>query len=624
MVRARIVAGKQIVAGGAVAVALSVLLAVMLAGCSTGSVPSAPASPTTTTVTTTPVSPTTVASSGNGQGSIGYDTNAAVSYAVGAQPTNWDIHSAGASPWYLTLEQVLAQVWPSPFYVTTNGTPTLDTSLLTSAAEVSTGPETIVYQINPLAVWSNGVPITYRDFLYNWEAQSGQVAFQDAGGTRYTPLDEAGYDDISSVTGTAANPRTVRVTFSSPYPDWQSLFSYLMPAQVGRVVGFDSGFKDPVADLVSGGPFLVSELQAGYSLELVRNARYWGDPANVSGITYYFTSGAAEVENALNAGEIDLATVQAGPSVFKQLQADPGLSVRAVASSFYEDLDMNEASGPLASPVLRRAITMALDRDSMATQLLSPYGLAAAPVEDRVFLPGNPGYSDDGAGYDKPAPAAAMHLLTANGYSLSGGVLHGPGTQNPGGQNPGGQNPGGQNPGGTNPGGQNPGRPVSLSLVVEATDPIAQQLAEEVATACAAIGISVSTVQSGSSSGDMLEAATAPPLPAGWQLAIELRQVPAFPSEVAGRYAAGGRFNQDGYASATMNALLAEAHAAVPAQYASVFHQVDQLAWKNYVDVPLVQVPVVVAVNSKLLNVNVGPFLGYVAWNEEDWGFRAS
>ncbi len=583
-------------------------LAALLTGCSGGGVSAAPAAPTTTastttastttastTTTATTAPTTTAASSSTGQGNIGYDTSAAASYAVGSQPANWDIHAAGASPWYLTLEQVLAQVWPSAFYVSSNGTPTLNPSLLASASQVSSDPETLVYQINPLAVWSNGVPITYRDFVYNWEAQSGRASFRDAGGARFTPVGTAGYNDIASVTGAAANPRTVRVTFSAPYPDWQSLFAYLMPAKVGHAVGFDSGFKDPVADLVSGGPYLVSVLQAGYSLELVRNARFWGSPANLSAVTYYFTSGVAETVNALNAGEIDLATVQAVPNEFKQLQGDAGLSVRAVASNFYEDLDMNEASGPLASPVLRRAIMMSLDRDSMATQLLSPYGIAATPVEDRFFLPGNPGYAANGASYDAPAPAAAIHLLTANGYSFSDGILHRP-----------------------------DGQPVVLSLTVEAADPVAQQLAQQVVSSGAAIGVTVSMVQTGPSAGDVLGAATAPSPPSGWQLALELRQVPAFPTAVISRYAAGGGSNQDGYANASMGALLAEVPAAAPAKLLTIFQQVDERAWKDYVDVPLVQVPVVVAVNSKLLKVNIGPFFGRIAWNEENWGFPAS
>jgi peptide/nickel transport system substrate-binding protein len=578
------------------ALAMASALAALLAGCGAGGAPRAPASPTTTAVTTT-TAPTTTSEvpAGTAQSNIGYDTSAGASYAVGPQPANWDIHSAGASAWYLTLEQVLAQVWPSAFYVGTNGTPSLNTSLLTSATEVSTSPQRVVYQVNPLAVWSNGVPITYRDFVYNWEAQSGRAAFHDAGGARYAPLDDAGYDDISSVAGTAAHPGTVTVTFSTPYLDWQSLFSYLMPAQVARSVGFNSGFKDPVADLASGGPYLVSELQDGYSLELVRNARYWGSPANLSAVTYYFTSGTAETVDALSAGEIDLATVQAEPGIFKQLQSAPGLSVRAVASNFYEDLDMNEAKGPLSNPLLRQALMMSLDRDNMATQLLAPYGMAATPVEDRVFLPGNPGYTDDGASYDQPIPAAAIHLLTSGHYTLTSGTLRGPG-----------------------------GQPVDLSLMVQTADPVAQQLAGQVVSSCAAIGITVTITQTGAPGGDPLGTATAPPWPGGWQMAIELRQVPAFPWEIMNRYSTGGSANQDGYSNVTMNALAGQITSATPARLRALYQEVDALAWKDFVDLPLVQLPVVVAVNSKLLNLNVGPFFGDIAWNEEDWGFLAS
>ena len=577
--------------------AIASILAALLAGCATSGVASAPASPTTTVVTTTTTVPSTtsVAPSGAAQSNIAYDTSASASYAVGPQPANWDIHSAAASAWHLTLEQVLAQVWPSAFDVSTNGTPSLNTALLTSATEVSSAPQQVVYQINPLAVWSNGVPITYRDFVYNWEAQSGRAAFRDAGGTRYTPLDDSGYDDISSVSGTAAHPGTVTVTFSTPYPDWQSLFSYLMPAQIGLLAGFDSGFKDPVADLLSGGPYLVSELQNGYSLELVRNARYWGSPANLSAVTYYFTSGTAETVNALNAGEVDLATLQAEPGIFKQLQSASDLSVRATASNFYEDLDMNEATGPLSNPLLRQAIMMALDRGSMATELLAPYGMAATPVENRVYLPGNPGYSDDGASFDQPAPAAAIRLLTSGGYTLTGGTLETPA-----------------------------GHPVALSFMVDAADPVAQQLATQVVSSCAAIGITVTTTQTGPPGADVLGGDTTSPLPAGWQMAIELRQVPTFPSEVISRYVTGGAANQDGYANATMNALAAQLGTATAARIPALYQSIDTLAWKDFVDLPLVQLPVLVAANSKLLNLKVGPFFGDIAWDEQDWGYLAS
>jgi peptide/nickel transport system substrate-binding protein len=511
---------------------------------------------------------------------------------VGLQPQNWDIHSAAAATWYLTLEQVLAQVWPSAFDVGANGAPMLDTSLLDSATEMSSDPQIVVYQINPRAVWSDGMAITYADFAYNWQAQSGRTEFADLGGKAYAPVDESGYDEISSVSGAPSDPYTVTVTFSHPYPDWQSLFSYLMPAHVGREIGFGSGFTDPVADLVSGGPYLVSELQDGYSLELVRNAHYWGSPANLSTITYYFMSGPAETENALSDGEVDVAALEADPTSFKQLQATSGLSVEPVASNFYEDLDFNEVRGPLLSPVLREAVMMALNRSGMASELLGPYGLATTSVDNRVYLRGQPGYAPNGAGYDQAAPAAALKLLEAKGYTLKGNVLKSP-----------------------------TGSPVGLSLFVEQADPVAEQLALLVTSSLAAIGVTVTTTPGGPLNADMFEEPSA--LPAGWQMAIELRQAPLYPSQIARSYATGGATNLDGYSSSAMNALANEIRSVAPAQLPALYDEIDDQAWKDFVDIPLVQVPVVVARNSSLLNVEPGPYFGDIAWDEQDWGFRA-
>ncbi|HXW81721.1 MAG TPA: hypothetical protein VEJ84_19605, partial [Acidimicrobiales bacterium] len=221
--------------------------------------------------------------------------------------------------------------------------------------------------------------------------------------------------------------------------------------------------------------------------------------------------------------------------------------------------------------------------------------LAATPVENRLYLAGQPGYTDDGASYDRPAPATAIHLLAASGYKLSDGTLYDPA-----------------------------GLPVDLSLVVEAADPVAQQLAQEVTSSCAAIGVTVRVSQAGPPASDLLGAPTSQSLPAGWQMAIELRQVPAFASQVADRYATGGSANVDGYSSPAMNALLDQIGSASPAGLPAVYDEVDKQAWADYVDLPLVQVPVVVGLNSQLLNVEVGPYFADLAWDEQDWGFRAT
>lgn len=555
---------------------------------------------TTTTALSTKTSATTTTAAASAQATtapalpanISYNTSAIATYAVGPQPSNWDIHSALAARWYATLSQVLAQVWPSVFQPGPGGVTVLNTSLVTSVQQ--TGQSSLVYHINPDAVWSDGVPVTYRDFVYNWRAQSGRATWRDVDGKRFRPMSYSGYNDISAVEGNPADPYTVTVKFGRACPDWRSLFAYLVPAHVAQAVGFDSGFSAPVGDLVSAGPYLVSELQPGYSLQLVRNARYWGSPGNLASITYYFTSGAPEALDALSAGELDVTALQVPASNYQQLQVTSGLSVQAVASSEYEDLDFNEKRGPMRGEALRRAVMMVVDRGAMASSVFAPYGIDAGPVENRVYLPGTAGYASDGSSYDKPLPAGALQLLGANGYRHSGGALYGPG-----------------------------GARAHVSLYVSSSDPLGLQLASQVSSACAGIGIEVSVVEGASMPGDIDGTERAEPPPGRWDMAIERRYVPFWPSAIGSRYATGGLADVGGYSSSAMDGLLSSSATTPRAGLSALYDRVDSLAWQDAADLPLVQVPVIVAVNSKLLNVEIGPWDDMLAWDEQDWGFRA-
>ena len=69
---------------------------------------------------------------------------------------------------------------PSPFVVNAAGSPTPNPNLIVQSELVSTKPETIVYTLNPKAVWSDGVPITAKDFIYAWTQQRGDLTSDPA------------------------------------------------------------------------------------------------------------------------------------------------------------------------------------------------------------------------------------------------------------------------------------------------------------------------------------------------------------------------------------------------------------------------------------------------------------
>src|ERR1700733_12398820 len=83
------------------------------------------------------------------------------------------------------LQEIMNMVWPQAFIVNNKLQPVLNTQLLESADVTSTDPQTVVYTINPKAVWSDGTPITADDFIYNWQTQSGNPAYPDVGGKPY-------------------------------------------------------------------------------------------------------------------------------------------------------------------------------------------------------------------------------------------------------------------------------------------------------------------------------------------------------------------------------------------------------------------------------------------------------
>ena len=146
---------------------------------------------------------------------------------------------------------MLAGVLPSPYVpnvVSGSGQAAANSELIVSAEPVDISPQTIIYTLNPKAVWSDGVPITAADFKYAWEQQRGDPVTSSP-----DVASIAGYRDISSVTGSNGG-HTVTVKFKTTFADWQMLFANLVPAHVMEKVGWNPACTtvDPAIDLSGG------------------------------------------------------------------------------------------------------------------------------------------------------------------------------------------------------------------------------------------------------------------------------------------------------------------------------------------------------------------------------------
>ena len=346
----------------------------------------------------------------------------------------------GDTPGTLT---VLGAVLPSPFVVGADGMPTPNSELTESAEPVSLNPQTVVYTLNPKAVWSDGVPISAADFKYAWEQQRGDPVVSSPDVTSI-----AGYRDIASVTGSNGG-RTVTVKFKKSFGDWESLFNNLVPAHVMEKVGWNPACPtvNPAIDL-SGGPFKIASV-SGQTITLVQNPRWWGTPANARSITVHVAASTQQLGQWMGSGYVQVAqptTVTRG--FLTQMTGLPGAQSDVDTSATLLQLDMASSLQSNLSPDLRAAIALTINRQDLVNQEVSWAVPGIEVADSHVYVQGQQNYKPTsgsaptstippsssststtvvGAGGSvnfpvTPVPDQASTFIQAAGLSRSGGT----------------------------------------------------------------------------------------------------------------------------------------------------------------------------------------------------------
>ncbi len=321
----------------------------------------------------------------------------AISFGMAQSPTGCNPNTpSGDTPGTLT---VLGAVLPSPFVVNEAGASVANSDLIDQSELVSTKPETIVYTLNPKAVWSDGVPITAEDFRYAWEQQRGEPGVVSSDVTSI-----AGYRDIASVTGSNGG-HTVTVKFKNTFADWQMLFNDLLPAHVMQKTGWDPSCStvNPSIDL-SGGPFKIGSV-SGSTVELVQNPKWWGTRANARSITVHVASSTSQLAQWMSSGFVQVAEpTTVTPSFLTAMTSLPGAQSDVDTSATQLQLDMASSLDSRLSPDLRTAVALSINRQDLVNQLAGWAVPGIAVGDSHVYVQGQQGY--------KPTSTSAVPTTT--------------------------------------------------------------------------------------------------------------------------------------------------------------------------------------------------------------------
>ncbi|HET9690243.1 MAG TPA: ABC transporter family substrate-binding protein [Acidimicrobiales bacterium] len=557
--------------------ATAVALALVVAACgSSGSSTKSGAAGTTATTGAT------ANSNPNGQFTLEIDQ----------EPQNWnDLSSDGNEEATINITD---RIFPSVFHTLPDYSVKLDSTFMQSATQTNANPQTIEYKINPKAVWADGTPITAADFIYNYQAQSGLPQYKDADGKAFNAASNSGYSQIKSVTQ-GADPYTVDVVFSTPYPDWQGLFAPLVPAHIAQKIGFNDGFTDPVKDLVSGGPFMVQSYNKGTSITLVRNPKYWGAPAGLSTVTFRFLTDSSAIVPALQNNEIN------GGILTPQLDLVNNIKSTLAGQDTYEQkdglefehLDFNQTNEWLKDPAIRQAIMLAVDRNQLIAKTVGQFDPTAKPLQNHIFVPGQPGYTDNSGGlYNAADVNKAQQVLTSAGYTLTGSGASAVLTKN--------------------------GKPVTMRI--SSTQGNALRASEEqfIVNALAPLGIKV-TETDVSSLGKTLGSGNFDMIIFAWVATPFLSGNDAIYQTANSNTGAGGS-NYDGYTDPKVDQLISQADTTLDqTQRIAIYNQVDKQLWADNYNLPLFQRATAIVYQNKFANFHVNATAEGPTWNMEDW-----
>ncbi len=279
------------------------------------------------------------------------------------------------------------------------------------------------FHIRPGAKWSNGDPITAKDFEWSWlralrepEAEYKYQLFYIRGAQAYGQAkDDASRPAPETVAVRAKDEGTLTVELKNPTPFFLDLCAFytLMPVHRPSVEAAeqagDSWLRPGL--VVGNGPFLLTDWRLNDRIRLTRNLGYW-DAGNVGMRTVDVLPGPSPntAFNFFHSGVADALLDKAlvPTSLVPDLIKRRDCHASPILATYF--IRYNVKRAPFTDVRVRKAFTLVVDKALLTEKVTQ----AGEPVAGALVPPGT-------AGYQPPAglrrdPEAARRLLAEAGY----------------------------------------------------------------------------------------------------------------------------------------------------------------------------------------------------------------
>ena len=287
--------------------------------------------------------------------------------------------------------------------------------------EISADGLRYTFHLRPNLTWTDGTPVTARDFAWAWLR-----VLRPATAARYAGLlfpirnaeayNKGALTDSTQVGIAAPNDSTLVVTLENPTPYFLFLtqFYTYLPVPRQAIERWGDQWTRPEY-IVTNGAFQLTEWRQQDRFVLKKNPRYWdAQSVRLDGLIAYSLEDLNTVINLYKAGVIDWTTANYIPAPFVPYMFQFGDFQHQRFQSVYF-YSVNVTRKPMNNVWFRRALNWSIDRNAIAHDLLKgtrdPWG---------NFTPS--GY----AGYTAP-PGVSFDPEKARAYLAKAGYPGGKG-----------------------------------------------------------------------------------------------------------------------------------------------------------------------------------------------------
>ena len=275
---------------------------------------------------------------------------------------------------------------------------------LAESWDISDDGMTYTFHIRDGVKWSNGTPVTAHDFVYGWQRLvSPELASEYnfiVSTISVVNADEviAGEKPLSDLGVEATDDSTFVVHLSQPCGFLLGLMAFPSFFPLNQEFYESKGDQFGIGtteDLIYCGPYTMTDWQAGNQYTFTKNADYWNaDAVETETVTFKFLQDTQSAMLEYQQGNIDV--VKLASEQVDAYKEEEGFTTRLEGYGWR--LDFNFFKDKINNLDLRKAISYAIDRTSIAEDVLKDGSVAA-----EGFIPKQFAYGPDGKDYRETA-----------------------------------------------------------------------------------------------------------------------------------------------------------------------------------------------------------------------------